>query len=374
MASSSAMPNQIRIENTTAAIEWEVGDTTHSLATPDPTNKTIHFKLRLDSTPNQGQRRALLEVKVPVRFKDKGPEASIYLRLNPLFITSFTFTTKTEPSDPIKTTFNSAIICLDFQLEKTIDVLAPTFVKMPVTAVRGRSGVVLDALRELSCSHSMRIYIRDDSITASHLSLLKDAISQRTLQPLSGPDYDIRRMFSGAGAQVVDLSYSPPPPSYDDAAAPPLPAAPLYERKRPRQDSDGDRNGSSQQMSTRLSRLESTMTAYFEKLRTESENAALADELRTENTGLRERVALLENNYENLQKKCDNLERDMASLEQAYKDRDDEEDTELISIRDDIDTLEHKTNWIERGKDDETFAAKIKKEVLDELAALISGG
>jgi hypothetical protein len=218
MVASSAMPGQIHIEKTTATIEWEDdNDTTHSLATPDPVNSPIQFTLRLDSIPTQGKRGALFEVMVPVRLKGEKKVASIYLRLSPLIISSFTFTTKAKSSDLVKTTFDSAVTCLDFQLKKTIAVLAPTYVQTPVTPVRPLSGKVLDALRELSRALSMRIYIRDESITASQLSLIRDAILQRTLDPLSGPDYDVSRMFGGTGAEPVNLSLSPP--SYDAAVA-----------------------------------------------------------------------------------------------------------------------------------------------------------
>jgi hypothetical protein len=59
----------------------------------------------------------------------------------------------------------------------------------------------------------------------------------------------------------------------------------------------------------------------------------------------------------------------MASLEQAYKDRDDGEDAQLISIRDEIESLQSRADWIERGKDDDAFAAKLRRDLFAELAA-----
>ncbi|EXK77749.1 hypothetical protein FOQG_17548 [Fusarium oxysporum f. sp. raphani 54005] len=368
--------SSIRIQNTTAVIEWDVDDTTRSLATPDPINSTIQFTLRLDAPTTKGQRGALFEVMVPVRFKDRGKHASIYLRLSPLFISSFAFTIKTEPSDDIKTTFSNAVTCLDLTLEKPIAFLAPRYVQMPVTAARLRSGAVLDALRELSRARRMRIYVSEEVITAAQLTLIQDAISQRTLEPLSGPDTDISRMFGGLGGKPVHLSLPetvPALPTYDDAAALPPPAPPL-ERKRPRSDSDNDGDGDkgSSRLWTKVLQLESIIMTYVEKPRAQV-NVGV-EELRTENTQLRERVACLEDKVLTLQNKNEELERDMAILEQANKGRDEEEDTQLISISEDIESLASRVDWIERGKDDEAFADKIKGVIFDELAARVAGG
>ncbi|EWZ79053.1 hypothetical protein FOWG_16771 [Fusarium oxysporum f. sp. lycopersici MN25] len=370
--------SSIRIQNTTAVIEWDVDNTTRSLATPDPINSTIQFTLRLDAPTTKGQRGALFDVMVPVRFKDKGKHASIYLRLSPLFISSFAFTIKAEPSDDIKTTFSNAVTCLDFTLEKPIAFLAPRYVQMPVTAARLRSGAVLDALRELSCARRMRIYVSEEVITTAQLTLIQDAVSQRTLEPLSGPDTDISRMFDGLGGKSVHLSLPqtvPALPTYDDAVALPPPAPPL-ERKRPRSDSDNDGDGDSDKGSSRLwtkvLRLESIMMTYVEKPRAQV-NVGV-EELRTENTQLRERVACLEDKVLTLQNKNEELERDMAILEQANKGRDEEEDAQLISISEGLESLESRVDWIERGKDDEAFADKLKGVIFDELAARVAGG
>jgi hypothetical protein len=64
----------------------------------------------------------------------------------------------------------------------------------------------------------------------------------------------------------------------------------------------------------------------------------------------------------------------MAILEQANKGRDEEEDTQLISISEDIESLASRVDWIERGRDDEAFADEIKGVIFDELAARVAGG
>jgi hypothetical protein len=345
--------SSIRIQNTTAVIEWDVDGTTRSLATPDPDNSTIRFTLRLDAPTTKGQRGALFEVMVPVRFKEKGKHPLIYLRLSPLFVSSFAFTIKTEPSDDIKTTFSNAVTCLDFTLKEHIAFLAPRYVQMPVTAARHRSGIVLDKLRELSRALRMRIYVSEEVITAAQLTLIQDAISQRTLKPLFGPDIDVSRMFDGLGGRSVRLSLPqtvPALPTYDDATALPPPANPL-ERKRRRSDSDNDGDG---RLWTKVLQLESIIM--------------------TENTQLRERIACLEGKVLTLQGKNEELEDKMAILERANNRRDDEEDTQLISMSDDIESLGKRVDFIERGKDDEAFADMIKGDIFGELAARVAGG
>jgi hypothetical protein len=308
---------------------------------------------------------------VPVRFKEKGKHPSIYLRLSPLFVSSFAFTIKTEPSDDIKTTFSNAVTCLDFTLEEHIAFLAPSYVQMPVTAARLRSGTVLDALRELSRALRIRIYVSEEVITVAQLTLIQDAISQRTLEPLFGPDIDVSRMFDGLGGKPVHLSLPqtvPALPTYDDATALPPPTPPL-ERKRPRSDSDNDGDG---RLWTKVLQLESIIMTYVGKPRAQVD--VEVEELRTENTQLRERVACLEGKVLTLQDKNEELEHNMAILERANNRRDDEEDTQLISISDNLESLENRVDYIERGKDDEAFADKIKGDILGELAARVAGG
>jgi hypothetical protein len=199
----------------------------------------------------------------------------------------------------------------------------------------------------------MRIYISEEVITAAQLTLIQDAISQRTLKPLFGPDIDVLRTFDGLGGKSVRLSLPqtvPALPTYDDATALPPPANPP-ERKRRRSDSDNDGDG---QLWTKVLQLESIIM--------------------TENTQLRERIACLEGKVLTLQGKNEELEDKMAILERANNRRDDEEDTQLICMSDDIESLGKRVDFIERGKDDEAFADMIKGDIFGELAARVAGG
>ncbi|KAJ4123013.1 hypothetical protein NW768_010005 [Fusarium equiseti] len=391
-------PSCIDLEQTTAALEWEWDGSARSLAIPDPSNTAIRFTIRLDTETGN---HAVFEVMIPIKFKDQGSASAIYLRISPLFISSFDFSTQTDPSDALKKMFNCSATCLNFQLDKPIAVLVPNYVKEPVTAARVRSGKILDSLRELSQVTALRIYIRDALLSFDQLTSIRDCISQRKLEPFSGPDYDISRMYSGGGAKATVLA-PPVPPSYEKAAsiAPPVP--PPYERKRSRQDSDPPPNDFSV-IWNKLRKLESMMAGAQESTETakpqlelqdqvekappmhradltqklSAENAQLRDQImRLENKmlALEEKYESLEKKHESLEKKHESLERDMLGLQETQYNANEQEDATIIAMQDDIKALGDRTDYIERGKDDEDFAKKIKEDIFHELAARVACG
>ncbi|KAH7255346.1 uncharacterized protein BKA55DRAFT_491795, partial [Fusarium redolens] len=367
---------------TTAVVEWEWDGATRSLATPDPDNVAIRFTLHIDSTHDQ--HRAHFEIIIPLRFKDKSSGAAVFLRISPLIITCFRFSTNIDPSDSIKQRFDSAT-CLEFELSNPITVLVPSYVKEPISASRPRSGKVLDSLYELSSVTALRIYIQDSLLSLDELNSISDRVAKRQFEPFSGPDYDISRMFSGSGAKVTNLA-PPKPPSYEKATSLQPPSAPSYQRKRPRQDSLQGPDSISQ-VWDKLQKLESIfhdkvgeLTAENAKLRdqkpklgeSQAENTQLTDqsqvvlELRAENARLREEVERLKNRQED-------LEAEVALLQTAQASEKDTEEVAIIEIRDDIESLERRLSWIENGKD-EYLMKQIKQEIFDELATRILGG
>lgn len=368
-----AMTTQLCVDlnQTTAVIEWQSGDSTRYLATPDPNNSNIQFTLQLDATEHHGKCGALFEVVVPIKFKDQGKAAAIYVRISPLIINSFDFRTKTDPPDSIKAKFDSATTCLDFRLDKTAAMLVPSYVQEPITALRPRSGKVLDALRELSHVTSLRIYIQDALLSSDQLRSISDGVTQRILEPFSGSNYDISRMFSGEGAKHVALD-KPAPPSYDKAASllPPMP--PPYERKRLRSDSDQQQDGSIKDIWEKLRKLES-MVAAREPPAKVADTELEVQRLSAENTELKQKMALLEEKVAALEHKNESLERDVAALQTAHENAGDEEEAAMIAMREDIQALEKRADYIERGKDDEDFANKLKEDFFLELAARVTG-
>ncbi|TXC00657.1 hypothetical protein FocTR4_00008174 [Fusarium oxysporum f. sp. cubense] len=335
-----ATPLCIDIDQTAAIVEWEWEGATRCLATPDPDNVPIRFTIHIDSTHDQ--HRAHFEIIIPVKFKDKPSSAAVLLRISPLFITCFRFSTNIDPSDSIKKQRFDSAACLEFELGNTVAVLVPSYVKEPISASRPRSGKILDSLYELSRVTTLRIYIQDSLLSLDQLSSISDRVTKGQLEPFSGPEYDISRMFSGSGAKATKLA-PPKPPSYEKATSSQPPSAPSYQRKRPRQDSLQGPDSISQ-VWDKLQKLESLF----------HNQSQVIIELRAENARLREEVERLKNRQEDLE-------------------AEDTEEVAIIEIRDDIESLERRLSWVENGKD-EYFMKQIKQEIFDELATRVLGG
>ncbi|KAF5576057.1 hypothetical protein FPANT_11111 [Fusarium pseudoanthophilum] len=337
----------------------------------------------IDSTHDK--HRAHFEIVVPVKFKDKPSSAAVFLRISPLFITCFRFSTNIDALDSLKKQRISSATCLEFELSNSIAVLIPNYVKEPVSAARPRSGKVLDSLYELSHVTSLRIYIQDSLLSLDQLNSISDRTTKGQLEPFSGPEYDISRMFSGSGAKATKLA-PPKPPSYEKATSSQPPSAPSYQRKRPRQDSPQAPDSISQ-VWDKLQKLESLfhckvgeLTAENAKLRDQkpkpdepqaetthsTDQSQVVTELRAENTQLREEV-------ERLKKRQEDLEAEVVSLQNAQKSEKDTDEVAIIEIRDDIESLERRLSWVENGKD-EYLMKQIKQEIFDELATRVLGG
>ena len=108
-----------------------------------------------------------------------------------------------------------------------------------------------------------------------------------------------------------------------------------------------------------------------------AENAQLRDQvMRLENKmlALEEKYESLEKKHESLEKEHESLERDMLLLQETQNNANEQEDTTIIAMQDDIKVLGERTDYIERGKDDEDFAKKIKEDIFHELAARVACG
>jgi hypothetical protein len=376
MATSSC----IDLEQVTAVVGWQWEGVTRLLSAPDPENIAIRFTLQLEPTERDDQHRAHFEVVIPIRFKDKPAGAAVYLRINPASITSFGFTTSTDAPEVVKQLFDTTT-CLDFQLNDAIALIVPSGVKEPIAASRARSGRILDSLYELTQATALRIYIEDSQLSTANLQAISNRIEQHQLEPFSGPDYDISRMFGGEGGKVTTLAPLKPP-SYEKAINLQPPNDPPRGRKRPRTDAhEGPVNLT--QIWDKLNKLESIVREVQEL---KAENAKLRDlkppplveqvqqedmsqvvlELRAENAQLRDKVTLLE-------KKHEDLEAHVASLQTAQVNQDDAEEAASIELREDITVLGHRVDFIEGCRDDDIIT-RIKEEVFDEIAKRIIGG
>lgn len=231
--------------------------------------------------------------------------------------------------------------------------------------------MVLNSLYELSHATNLYIYVLDSSLSSDQLQSISTAIAERQLRPVAGPDHDISRMFSGSGAKPTTLP-APLPPSYDKVATvetnPPLynesstfdPPDTRSRKRKPSQDTVAD----SDTVWNKLEELE----AMFNRQREQDVHAAnqslVIQELRAEVAELREQLVTC-------QKKYEDLEVEVAGLREAQAIADDGEAVELAEIRDDIEILGTRIDFV--GRDDE-FCKRIKEEIFDEMAARVKGG
>ncbi|KAF4335657.1 hypothetical protein FBEOM_10494 [Fusarium beomiforme] len=357
----------IELDGVTAVLEYQYDGATRFLTRPDPDNVTIRFTLQVEATS------ALFDIVIPIRYKDKTTSKSINIRVDPQSITALEYPTKKDLPDAVKPILPNAM-CLELQLVDAIAILVPNFIKEPVAAARPRSGKILDSLYELSHATNLHIYIPDSALSLDQLESISTAITQRQLRPFCGPDHDISRMFSGSGAKVVTLA-SPLPPSYDKVATS-QPSAPLYNesatfdppnahsrKRKPSQEVLVDADA----IWNKLQKLEAMVSDRPALDAQAIDQSLLVQELRAEVAQLREQLASCE-------KKCADLEIEVAALREVQATADDSEAVELAEMREDIKTLENRIDFVERGKDDEELSNKIKGEMFEELAARVTGG
>ncbi|KAM0215235.1 hypothetical protein ACHAQD_008427 [Fusarium lateritium] len=352
----------INLQGVTAALGYQYDDATRFLAKPDPEHTPIRFTLHIAANS------ALFDLVIPIKYKAKTTSKSINLRLNPLSITSLEYSTRTDLPDAIKSIFPSAT-CLELSLRQAAAILIPSFIKEPVEVARRRSGLILNSLYELSHVTKLSIYIPDTSLSLDQLQSISTAITHQNLQPFSGPDYDISRMFSGSGAKATTLP-APLPPSYDKIAATEV-NAPLYSeaatfdppntrsrKRKPSQEAVPDSD--SDAVWKKLGRLEEIFTSRA------TQDSLLIQELRADVIQLQDQLATYRT-------KNEELEMEVANLREVLATVNDGEIVELVEIRDDIKSMESRIDFIERGKDDDELGKKIKGEIFDEMAARVKG-
>ncbi|KAF4437109.1 hypothetical protein FALBO_17422, partial [Fusarium albosuccineum] len=203
--------SSIDLDQTPAVVVWQWNGVTCSLATPDPSNTSIRLTIRLDSTRLRTM-YALFEILVPLKLKDIPGSSSVFLRICSSSITSFGFSSSTSTPETIKQRFGSAVLCLDFRLNKNPTVLVPSSVREPVAAARSRSARVLDAVYQLSRATALSVYIKDAILSNDELQSISSGVDLGHLKPFPSLDYDISRMYGGKGAKTTTLPGPKPPP------------------------------------------------------------------------------------------------------------------------------------------------------------------
>ncbi|KAF5666072.1 hypothetical protein FHETE_6373 [Fusarium heterosporum] len=341
----------VNVHNTTpAVIGWQWNDATCSLSEPDPKFSDITLTTRFDTTCS------LFELSIPIKIKDirlKDDKAgdngisTLLLRICPSTIDTFSFASAATAPESTRPKFSSSVTRLDFKLNQTLDILVPTNAQDPIIPGRAHSGVVLDAIRQISNSTSLSIYIQDAVLSKTDLQSLSDAFDQGIYKSTRSSRHAIASLYGGNGAKIIRLAAQTgqnPPPYHE--TTPPPPSAPLYSKKRPRQDSHDERDNDITRIWAVLANMKER-DARTEALEVENRR------LRKDVEELRERVALLEKQKEDYERVEAQTSDNTAELVNV--------DIELADMREDICELKVKADSLERGE----LADNVKHDVLE---------
>ncbi|PCD21245.1 hypothetical protein FGRA07_11741 [Fusarium graminearum] len=362
----------IHLKSVTVALGYQYNNETRSLAKADPEHIPIGFTLHVTA------KSALFEFVIPIKYKAINNLKSIVLRINPLSITSLTYSTKTDLPDAIKSIFPSAI-CLELRLRQPGVVLIPNSIEGTVEGQRRRSWIALASLYELSHVTSFSIYIADTCLSPDELQFISRAIARQDLEPFSGQDDDDSGMFGGIGAKAATLP-APLLPSYNELAATetkaplyneavtfdPLDTHPRKRKRKPSQEAVAD----SDVVLTKLGKLEDMFNRRSEQ------DLCLIQELRAELAGVRGELAGVRGELAGVRGEL--VEKVRGELVEKVRDeladevqRVLDENAELVAIREEMDDLGGRIKFIEQ--EDHELKKEIVKEVVDEIAERIQG-
>lgn len=383
-------------KSTPAVIEWPSGDTTHLLVEPDPKYASITFTTRFDATTS------FFELSIPIKIKhtkikdDKEGDNSVsalLLRICSSTVDTLSFASSTKAPNAVQKKLASRTTRLDFQLDRTVDALVPKNAHEPLIPARGQSGLVLDAIRQISNTTTLSVYIQDTILSDTQLQSISDACGQVCSKPVCRDDHRFSSLYGGNGAKFIRLSAETGqlPPSYNKIGSPP-PSAPINPLKRRRQDSEAERSDAATELQALLGKMEARMLAKMEErlkgLDHEKHNSRESlikriEELENENRRLKEsmeeRVKGLESENQHLREGIDKL-RALLENQSDDIDRVGEQtsentaelvtiDDELTHVRHDVDELVVKTDSLERGD----LVEMVKSDVLEYIRIRLWG-
>lgn len=350
-------------ETVPAVVEWEYDNATHWLARPDPKIDNITLKLRMNES------RALVELSFPINLKGVNSLSVIIISVPPSSITSFDSTSVTIVPDAVQEKFHSPVTRLSFQVNKSLQLLAPVAVKEPLAPTRSQSGTVLDALRILSDVTSFGVYVEASKLSKAQLQYISDTVSQSRLTP-SHDQHDLASMYRGTGAKVVNLSphVQDAPPSYDETEPPP-PAPPINERKRRRVDSQDGGNEIARIWAELKARNEQDRLVQQELSTLRQENRSLKQDL----DQLRQQVTTFRNDFSILQRDVEQLQGQDTQNSVVLEGY----DTRIVELRDDLEDLDAKVDSIQEHRDEngvaQSFLDKVRSDVYDDIVTRLTG-
>jgi hypothetical protein len=345
--------------STKAVIEWQSDTTTHILTKPDPQVSSITLTTRFDTT------FAFFELSIPVKLKGIDTTTAITLRACASSIISFDVVKNATVPTAVQQEFESIALCLNLTLNHHLNVLVPTRALEPLSPARRHSGVVLDAIRDLSNATVLSIYIEARAAPPT-LQSISHAASEGQLKSFRSLRYHLASMYGGLGAKLVNLSVDTalPPPSYDETEPPP-PPPPIdsnYNKKRPRQDSQPPRDNDIALIWDELRALKETRSRDKEQI----------EALETENKRLKQANEELVQGMDKLRERCTTLEDSFEALNRATDGFMDTYDNELTELRDDMHSLEGIVNFFQEDQVSDESVKRIKDAIIQDITTRLS--
>jgi hypothetical protein len=340
---------------TKAVVRWREDDTMQFLTKPDPRSSAVTFNTRFNGEA------AFFELGVPVKLKGLDIVTKAMVRVCASSIVSLEVVKNPTVPTAIGEAFKSTALSLDFTLKCPPTIIVHTAAVEPLSASKKSSGVVLDAIRDLSKATALSIYIeaRDAPPKLQHIS---DAASQGLFKSCS-TRYHIASLYGGIGGKLIQSSGdTAAPPSYDETTSRPPPPPPPIEfpsKKRPRQDTETERDD---------------ITLLWAELRAIKEVQSRVEALETENEKLKQQNKELVEGMDKLQERYDALEHRFAALDSKNEEFADTYDCSFSELREDMDRLEGVVDFVQEGQVREESLEVIKNVVVKEIMTRLANG
>ncbi|KAG7404026.1 hypothetical protein Forpe1208_v015701 [Fusarium oxysporum f. sp. rapae] len=275
--------------------------------------------------------------------------------------------------------FKSTALSLDFTLKCSPTIIVHTGAVEPLSPSKKSSGVVLDAIRDLSKATTLSIYIEARDAPPK-LQDISDAASQGLFKSCS-TRYHIASMYGGIGGKLIDSSAeTAPPPSYEETASSPPPPPPPIElpsKKRPRQDTDPERDDIILLWAElrAIKEVQSRVDVKEVQSRVDvKEVQSRVEALETENEKLKQQNKELVEGMDKLQERYDALEHRFAVLDSKNEEFADTYDCSFSELREDMDRLEGVVNFVQEGQVGEESLKVIKDVVVQEIMTRLANG
>ncbi|KAM0199349.1 hypothetical protein ACHAQI_012038 [Fusarium lateritium] len=301
---------------------------------------------------------AFCELGVPTKLKGLDIVTNVILRVCASSILSLQVIKNPSIPPAIVEEFESTALSLDLTLKCPPALIVHTGAVEPLAAARKQSGVVLDAIRNLSKATALSIFIEARK-APTNLQDISDAASQGLFKSCS-TRFHITSMYGGIGGKLIDTSTeTTSPPSYDEAATCPPPPPPIDEplgKKRPRQNTDSERND---------------ISLLWAELRGIKEGQSRVE---AENEKLKQQNSELVGAINKLQERYDALEDHLAVLDSKNEEFADTYQCELTELHDEVDNLDEVVKFVQEGQVSEESLELIKNLVVEELMRRLANG